>query len=337
MDTLIATMIAVIAAPITVVFSPSTRIFGLYLAGAAILAVLVYYRERKARSRQRDPPANGAFLRWCVPGQIYTHASARLDYRFYALSMMLYGAGLVPIAITAPALARWTNDALITVLGATAAAPGEPQMGIGALYTLSVLIAFDAGTWLAHLLQHKVATLWEFHKVHHSAQVLTPITAYRMHPVDIMVSGTVAGATTGVMGGAFAWANAAAVDETLVLGLNAGLFAFYLLGFNLRHSHIWLAYPTWLSWVLISPAQHQIHHSQAPRHFDMNLGFVFSMWDRMAGTLYVPRTREAIQYGIGNGEDEDYESVTALYCVPFRKAGARWAKRMRSLRARPEP
>ena len=104
------------------------------------------------------------------------------------------------------------------------------------------------------------------------------------------------------------------------MGVNLGLFLYYLLGYNLRHSHIWLSYPRWLSWLLVSPAQHQIHHSSAPAHFNKNLGFVFSFWDRMANTLYVPAHRETLDFGIGGGEDEEYDGVTALYLLPFRKA-----------------
>ena len=35
-----------------------------------------------------------------------------------------------------------------------------------------------AATW-AHYLQHRVPILWELHKVHHSAEVMTPITSGR--------------------------------------------------------------------------------------------------------------------------------------------------------------
>ena len=330
-ETLMVTMIATVAAPIMAMLTPSTRIFFLYVGSAAILALLVYRRAQKKRREEDAGPSIGGFFHWCAPRRIYGHASARVDYRFYALSMMFYALGFIPIAVTAPSIAAGTNETLGLILGTNTASGNEPGLTIKALYTLSVLIAFDAGTFLAHLLVHKVPILWEFHKVHHSAQVLTPITAYRSHPVDVMVAGAFVATTTGIVGGAFAWANAARVDEMLVLGLNAGLFAFYLLGFNLRHSHIWLAYPKWLSWVLISPAQHQIHHSRARVHLDTNLGFMFSWWDRMAGTLYVPQTHEKLEYGIGQGEDEDYDSVTALYFVPFKKIATRIRKGMISM------
>src|ERR1039458_8498353 len=33
---------------------------------------------------------------------------------------------------------------------------------------------------------HAIPALWEFHKVHHSAEVLTPLTEMRTHPVEII-------------------------------------------------------------------------------------------------------------------------------------------------------
>ena len=40
--------------------------------------------------------------------------------------------------------------------------------------------------------------LWEFHKVHHSAEVLNPITGFRSHPVDQVLDAVVMGAMTGL-------------------------------------------------------------------------------------------------------------------------------------------
>ena len=107
-----------------------------------------------------------------------------------------------------------------------------------------------------------------------------------------------------------------------------GLFLFYFLGYNLRHSEVWLAYPRWLSWLLVSPAQHQIHRSSASIHFDRNLGFVFSFWDRMARTLYVPVERESLDFGLGKGQDDEYDGVVALYLLPFRKVAGRLLRRL---------
>jgi sterol desaturase/sphingolipid hydroxylase (fatty acid hydroxylase superfamily) len=108
------------------------------------------------------------------------------------------------------------------------------------------------------------------------------------------------------------------IADIRVLGVNVLLFGWYLFGFHLRHSHVWLAYPAWLSHLLVSPAQHQIHHSSAPRHFDKNMGFIFAFWDLLGGTLYVPRTKEELTYGLYGRESDQFASVPALFLRPFR-------------------
>ena len=50
--------------------------------------------------------------------------------------------------------------------------------------TVMFFFAYELGYWFNHhWLSHKVPLLWEFHKVHHNAEVLTPLTNFRLHPV----------------------------------------------------------------------------------------------------------------------------------------------------------
>jgi sterol desaturase/sphingolipid hydroxylase (fatty acid hydroxylase superfamily) len=184
----------------------------------------------------------------------------------------------------------------------------------------------DLALYIGHYLQHKVPVLWEFHKVHHSAEVLTPITAFRVHPVDDLLTLSLTALFTGIVQGLFHAVVGTGIADIQVLGVNVLLFAWYIFGFHLRHSHVWLAYPAWLSHVLVSPAQHQIHHSSAPRHFDRNMGFIFAFWDALAGTLYVPKAREELNYGLYGEEPGQFGSVAALYIRPFQNL---WTKRPR--------
>ena len=180
----------------------------------------------------------------------------------------------------------------------------------------------DGAGFIAHYLQHKVPVLWEFHKVHHSAEVLTPITAYRIHPVGQILTGIIAGVLVGVVQGAFGYFYGDRVGLITLMQVNIVLFVFYVGGYNLRHSHIWLSYPRWLSHILISPAQHQIHHSADPKHFNKNLALIFAFWDYLAGTLYVPSTREDLTYGLYNDEHKAFDGVFNLYFLPFKNVVA---------------
>jgi sterol desaturase/sphingolipid hydroxylase (fatty acid hydroxylase superfamily) len=196
------------------------------------------------------------------------------------------------------------------------------------LQTLLSALALDLGLFLAHWLQHEVPVLWEFHKVHHSAEVLTPITAYRMHPVDDLVAMGLSGAAGGIVTGVFQVLDPGNPGPLALLGLHGAVFAYYLAGFNLRHSHVPLDYPRWLARVLISPAQHQLHHSAAPRHAGKNLGFIFSFWDAACGTLQRPVQGERLSFGLAGHDDWGYTSLRRLYFVPCLRAfrGARPAQ-----------
>ncbi|MCH8168918.1 MAG: creatininase family protein [Proteobacteria bacterium] len=191
-----------------------------------------------------------------------------------------------------------------------------------ALYTLIAVLVLDFSIYIVHYLQHRVPLLWQFHQVHHSAEVLTPITFLRMHPVDLFFFG-LSGSLFGALAFAgFVYLTGARPHEITILSVNVFVFAFYLFGYNLRHSHVWLSYPRWLSHILISPAQHQTHHSVEAKHFDRNMGLIFAFWDWIFGTLYVATRYERLTYGLNRTEPNPFRSVTDIYLMPFRNAWA---------------
>jgi len=311
------TLIARIVSPLFYPFLTDQRIHVLYLGSALGLALLVFLTRRASAANGEL----GGFLRFCFPKEVYRHPSAQVDFLYFLINRAGTAVLLAPMLIGAASVSAVLRPLMDTLWGPAAAGAGPGALAVG-LLTVTGLLAMDLGLFVAHYLQHKVPLLWEFHKVHHSAEVMTPITVYRMHPVDDLLSGTFVGLLTGLVHAVFMHVYGAAGAEFTVLKLNLGVFLFYLFGYNLRHSHIWLPYPGWLSHLLISPAQHQVHHSDAPRHFDRNIGFIFAFWDWLAGTLYVPRGREDIRYGLYAGEHRDYDSVWKLYALPFQKVAA---------------
>ena len=186
-------------------------------------------------------------------------------------------------------------------------------------FALGSILVFDFGFYLQHYLMHKISFLWEFHKVHHSAEVMTPLTFFRVHPVDWLSMSLVYGLLVGGFQGTYKYFIPYEASLVKIMGFNIITFAFYFMGIHLRHSHIWISYGQILSRIFISPAQHQIHHSLAPRHFDKNLGAIFSLWDWLFGTLYVPKKKEDIQFGLSRGEHKEFSSLWSLYFLPFQK------------------
>ena len=123
---------------------------------------------------------------------------------------------------------------------------------------------------------------------------------------------------TGIVTGGFFYLFRGQAVAWQFVGINVLGFAANALGGNLRHSHIWLSYGTRIERYLLSPAQHQIHHSNAPVHFDRNFGTWLAIWDRLAGTLYVPKRRERLAFGL-SPEDSNHreDSVISVLVAPL--------------------
>jgi len=243
-----------------------------------------------------------AFIRFLFPRAVYCHPSARLDLKIFVVSFvvrptrfLLFGLSLTAVTIALAGLLRdWfgTPDPVFS---------GGP-VSI-ALLGILLLLLTDFSTYVTHRLSHEVKPLWAFHRVHHSAPVMTPLTLMRKHPVYDALGALIDIALLAPMKAAviYFWPEDVGAGMAGITAL--GFAGFGLLAGNLRHSHIWLSFGPMLERVLISPAMHQIHHSKARRHWDRNYGEVFAVWDWMFGTLYVPRGRESLEFGVVDHPD----------------------------------
>lgn len=300
--------------PWLALLQPWERIYWLYLLSALLIALLLAFTRRN----REIPFSLLDALKACFPTEIYKHPGTRLDLAFYLINVPLFGLFCAPLLLSSTLVASAAAPHLEKLFaGHTIFISG---LGIDLALTIAVLLATDFGLFFTHALQHKIPILWEFHKIHHSAQVMTPITVYRMHPIDDLVALSAAGTLSGLVLALFHALFDSDISLLSISRLNIFTFAFYFFAYNLRHSHIWLDFGPLASWLLISPAQHQIHHSNKPIHFDKNFGFMFSFWDRALGSLYLTPQFEKIEFGIGGGEDQHYESLPKLYVLPFKKS-----------------
>lgn len=301
---------------------PSQKAFYLYLISAFVIAGLswVYFSHREESARP-EGISKGLFGYIFDPG-VWFHRSAKQDYLYFVLNALIYYGIVAQLLIAGHIFFGAFTQGLEAIFGLREVPVFAPSPLTAAAYTLAVVLAIDLAVWVTHYLQHKVELLWQFHQVHHSAEVLTPVTVYRMHPVDLFFTGIVTTALIGLALAGFTYLTRSSPSEFTVMNVNIVIFVFYLIGVNLRHSHIWLAYPRWLSYILISPAQHQIHHSIDEKHWDRNMGLIFAFWDWVFGTLYVPKGYEKLEYGIKADEPNPFQSVLDIYLKPFRMAWA---------------
>lgn len=293
-----------------------SRFHWISLFSAVALAVLCW-----ARQRRRDPlVARQGLLAYLFPRRIWLHRSALLDYRFVLVDKVLLAALLgVAVILFVPG-GREAGLSLQNEVVKEVGEDLEASLGLIVAYTLALLLTEDFLRYWAHRLMHWSPLLWQFHKVHHSPEVLVPFSQMRTHPVNGLVNLVRSGLAIGLVTGIFLLIYPSQLNAITILGINAGRFVFDAFGSHLRHSHVWLSWNPLLSRIVISPAQHQIHHSRARRHWDRNFGSQFAIWDWLFGTLYVPHRRERLAFGIGRRDAKGMGTVRGLYLQPFRDA-----------------
>ena len=308
-----------LVAPFRHFLSPGDRMSYVYLTASLFIAVS-YYLITEARKGTLKP---AGLVRWLLPKEILSHPSAQVDFAFFYVNRVLQAALYGSVIVFSPAVAAGTKSLLTAAFGPPAAGY-QPSVGITILTTLILVLVLDFTMWLAHYIYHKVPFLWDYHKVHHSAEVMTPITAGRMHPIEELSDSALAAITLGSTYAALGYFLGDAAKELTIYEINIVIALFFYAAFHLRHSHVWIRYPYWLQHIFVCPAQHQIHHSVDKKHWDKNMGFIFAFWDWAAGTLYAPKEREEITFGLGTEEDGGtWHSLKALYFLPFKQS---WEK-----------
>lgn len=281
--------------PFLALVTSSDRVFWPYLLGALVLSILVFLLQYPSR---RSPRSCARFV---FARRVWVHESTFLDLKLMVAKGLLRAAWAAPWALSAFAIAVWMVGTLDRLFGM----PEPTSLGrtsITILYTAVLFLCWDFSRFLLHLLAHRVPPLWELHKVHHSAEVMTPLTIFRSHPVETFLFAARGVLVTGVVTGVFFHLFRGQAVQAELVGVNAVGFVFNILGGNLRHSHVWLSYGRIVEHVLISPAQHQIHHSARRAHYDRNFGSWLAVWDWLFGSLAIAgRKRQHLRFGL----DED--------------------------------
>ena len=296
---------------------PKKRVFVGYLAAALAIACVVTLGA--AGWNLRAGAASGR--RVIFSGAIWWSDSARADYKMFAVNQALMMA-IAPRLVGRMAIATALFSGLHTLIGGRPdAALALPGWLVVASFTLCHFLCDDVSKYLVHRALHRWPVLWAFHKVHHSATTLTPLTVYRTHPLEAVLFSLRGTAVQAVVVAVFIFFFGSAVDLFTVLGASVFLFAFNAAGSNLRHSHVRISYGRRLERVLMSPAQHQIHHSIEERHHDKNFGTVLSLWDWLGGTLNLADKGETLRYGLSLDPSRDTNGLAALYVRPALEAG----------------
>lgn len=179
------------------------------------------------------------------------------------------------------------------------------------LYIIIGILLLDLiGAYLPHYVQHKVKFLWKIHLVHHSDHKVDTTTANRHHPFESVVRYLFT-----LLGVA-------------LLGANMGLVFLYqslsviLSQFNHANININPSFDKYLSFFIVTPNMHKVHHHYVMPYTDSNYGNIFSFWDRLFGTFKTLNPSKII-YGVDTFfNEEENESIKNLLYRPFEKSKA---------------
>ncbi len=274
------------------------RIYWLYLLSALLLSALFIHQHKTYKTVLFDK-------------NIWLHPSAKLDYIFFFIAYIIKVLIIVPLLFSASEVTMWTIK-LIREFASYHEPLSWNKTSITLLYTFTLFMLSDLTRYWLHRLMHLIPFLWKIHRVHHSALVLTPITYYRVHPLESFLFGLRYALSAGVVSGVFIYFFGARLGMSQILGVNAFIFVYSILGANLRHSHIPFRFGNMVEKVFISPYMHQIHHSK--EGVNKNFGGVLSIWDGLFGSREIKKI-ERLEFGLKEHEDK---TLLSLFFLPFR-------------------
>ena len=205
----------------------------------------------------------------------------------------------LPLAFVLLKTADWTaanNFGIINWL---------PKMPLWSYVLIGLLLLDFIGAYLAHLTEHKVKPLWRVHLVHHTDHNVDTTTANRHHPLESMIRYIF------TLFGVF------------IIGAPMGVVMLYqslsLVLSQFNHANIKLPrkLDKSISYVVVSPDMHKVHHHYKLPYTDSNYGNIFSIWDRLLGT-YMEYDRDNIIYGVDTFFDaEENGKIKVLLQQPF--------------------
>jgi sterol desaturase/sphingolipid hydroxylase (fatty acid hydroxylase superfamily) len=182
-----------------------------------------------------------------------------------------------------------------------------PSLPLWGEVILGVLLLDFIGAYLPHFTEHRIKPLWMIHLVHHSDPNVDTTTANRHHPLESVVRFffTLLG--------------------VFILGTSIGIIMLYqaisVVATQFSHANISLPkkIDRWISYFLVSPDMHKVHHHYRLPYTDTNFGNIFSIWDRLLGTFSYFE-REKIIYGVDVFPDAKKNTqIGSLLKQPFEK------------------
>ena len=197
--------------------------------------------------------------------------------------------------------ANWTTETQFGILN------WLPTMNPWFFAIVGLLLLDLIGAYLVHLIEHKVKFLWRFHLIHHTDTWIDITTANRHHPGESVLR--------------FVFT----IVGVFIVGAPRWMVFLYqtlsVVATQFNHANIVLPkrLDVFLSYFIVSPDMHKVHHHYVLPYTDCNYGNIFSIWDRLFGT-YMTLDREKLIYGVDTHmKPEEHNRLTNLLRIPFQK------------------
>lgn len=186
------------------------------------------------------------------------------------------GGGALAVGVVYTALLRWSWAALAPYRLEVAADLWAAVPMVGGV---AAFVAWDAAGWGYHALGHRTRYGWAAHQAHHSGsaydatvalrQTWAPFHGLLLHPLLAL----------------------AGFDLRTIVVCAALSNCWQVL----EHTSLAVPFPAWFAAQVMTPAAHRHHHGRGSE--GVNLGPVFTWWDRLAGTWVSPDTPAPAEYG----------------------------------------
>ncbi len=263
--------------------------------------IFEYFREIPSTHRSLILVGGITFF-WLLEGAVplfkfnYKKWQHALPNLFFTLTTVIINFALAFLLLKSSDWVKANNFGIINWL---------PEMSLWLYVLLGVLLLDLFGAYLAHFTEHKIMTLWMVHLVHHTDHNVDTTTANRHHPLESVIR--------------FVFT----LVGVIIVGAPIAIIMIYqscsLIATQFNHANIKMPrkLDKILSYIIVSPDMHKVHHHNLLPYTDSNYGNIFSIWDRLFGT-YMELDRDKIVYGVDTFPDaEKNANLKELLKQPF--------------------
>ena len=214
-------------------FSVKFLLSPVYLLATVILVWAVWMRGDRSKG----------FLSFMLPKALYRHPSTLMDIKLTIFNTFFIGSGAIAMLFVTPWVTSQILSGLVNITGYQSTQSGWINTVIAGVV---LFLVQDFCRYWNHYLHHEYRYLWPFHAVHHSAEVMTPITFMRAHPLYSALQAIVISGLVGFAQAILLFAVVGQITDEILYGGTLAFNAYVFFGGHLRHSHVWLSYGrTW--------------------------------------------------------------------------------------------